>query len=174
MSSDPVIRRATPDDAPALSLIGRATLLETYARMVPVADLIAFAWNGHSEQDYRGFVEGPPCAAWIAAIPETGAPVGYALLMQPDLPMATGPDDIELRRIYILSNYHGGGLGRKLFGEVTDHARSLGRTRMLIGVNAENEKALAFYAHMGAERVGTRHFKVGSTYFNDLILGVSL
>ena len=96
--SAPVIRRATPDDAAALSLIGRATLLETYARMVPVSDLIAFAWNGHSEDDYRGFVE-RHCAAWIAAIPETGAPVGYALLTEPDLPIATDDGDAELRRI---------------------------------------------------------------------------
>jgi len=169
----PVIRRASPDDAAALSLVGRATLLETYAHMVPVTDLIAFAWNGHSEEDYRGFVE-RHCAAWIAAVPSTGAPIGYALLTDPDLPMEIGATDIELRRIYILSKFHGGGLGRKLFETTTAHARELGMKRMLIGVNAENEKAIAFYRYMGAAKVGTRRFQVGSTLFDDLILGVTL
>ena len=41
-------------------------------------------------------------------------PVGYALLTAPELDAARD-GDIELKKIYLLSRFHGGGVARELF-----------------------------------------------------------
>jgi hypothetical protein len=41
------IRQATPDDAAALALVGAATFLDTYAHMIPGADLLAHCTVRH-------------------------------------------------------------------------------------------------------------------------------
>lgn len=170
----PVIRRAGQDDAAALALIGAATFLETYAHLIGVADMLAHVGSKNGEAAYRAFAADPESALWIAEMPETAAPVGYALLTPPDLPIEIAPDDIELRRIYVLSKFHGGGLGRRLIEATIAHARAAGKRRLLIGVYSGNDSAIGFYRRMGGEQIGTRRFQVGDALFDDLIFAVSL
>lgn len=172
--SGPVIRRAGPDDAAALALVGAATFLETYAHMIGIADMIAHVGDKNSVQAWCGFATDPGCAAWIAEMPETSAPVGYALLTPPDLPVAPKVEDVELRRIYFLSKWHGQGLGRRLIEQAIGYARAMGKRRLLIGVYSENEAAIGFYRRMGCGLVGTRRFQVGDATFDDLIFGMDL
>lgn len=170
----PVFRRAGREDAAALALVGAATFLESYGHFIAVADMLAHVGQKNGEAAYRAFADDPACALWIAEMPLTGAPVGYALLTPPDLPIDIDDDDIELRRIYLLSKFHGGGLGRRLMQATMDHARSAGKRRLLIGVYSGNDGAIGFYRRMGGEQVGTRRFQVGDALFDDLIFAVEL
>jgi ribosomal protein S18 acetylase RimI-like enzyme len=170
----PVIRRAGHDDAAALALIGAASFLESYAHFIGLADMLAHVRDKNGEAAYRAFAADPACALWIVEMPDTGAPVGYALLTPPDLPIAVDDGDVELRRIYILSKWQGGGLGRGLIETVIAEARAQGKRRLLIGVYSGNDGAIGFYRRMGAEQVGTRRFQVGDAVFDDLILGMAL
>lgn len=170
----PVIRRVEPDDAAALAMIGAATFLESYAHMIGLADMLQHVAAKNSTEAYRIFTADPACALWIAELPATAAPVGYALLTPPDLPIDTDGGDIELRRIYILSKWHGGGLGRRLIEASIEHARAAGKRRLLIGVYSGNDGAIGFYRRMGCDLVGTRRFQVGEALFDDLIFGMTL
>ena len=106
------VRATIPDDAARLSLLGRATFLESYA-----------LW-----------LTDPACHGWLAETPG-GAPVGYLIAMPPDLPLpGLGPQDLEIRRIYVLHRYQGLGLGRWLMEEALTRARSSGCLRVLLGV----------------------------------------
>ena len=170
----PVIRRAGQGDAAALALVGAATFLESYAHFIGLADMVAHVGSKNSEAAYRAFATDPGCALWIAAISETAAPIGYALLTPPDLPITIDDGDIELRRIYILSKFHGGGLGRRLIEATIDHVRAAGKSRLLIGVYSGNDGAIGFYRRMGAEQIGTRRFQVGDALFDDLVFALNL
>jgi GNAT superfamily N-acetyltransferase len=172
MTSGPVIRRAGPEDAAALAMVGAATFLESYAHFIPIADMLAHVADKNSPEAYRAFADDPACALWIAEMRETRTPVGFALLTPPDLPIEVDEGDIELRRIYLLSKWQGGGLGRRLIEATIEHARALGRRRLLIGVYSGNDGAIGFYRRMGCEPVGTRRFQVGEALFDDLILGM--
>lgn len=172
--SSPVIRRAGLDDAAALSMIGAASFLESYAHMIGVADIIAHVGAKNSADAWRRFAQDPGNAIWIAELPETTAPVGYALLTEPDLPIEPRDGDIELRRIYLLSKWQGGGLGRRLIETAIGHARAAGKRRFLIGVAGDNDGAIGFYRRIGCEQIGTRQFQVGDTLFDDLIVGMDL
>lgn len=155
-------------------MVGAATFLESYAHMIGLADMIAHIETKSSPGAFRAFATDPACALWIAELPATRAPAGFALLTPPDLPIACQDDDVELRRIYLMSRWQGGGLGRRLIGAAIDHARAVGKRRLLIGVYSGNAGAIGFYRRIGCEQIGTRRFQVGDALFDDLIFGMDL
>ncbi len=111
----------------------------------------------------------------LAEIATGAAPIGYSVLTTPDLPtVETGPDDIELRRIYTLSRAHGTGLGPALMAQASVDARALGRKRMLLGVYARNDRARAFYEKQGFTKVGERQYRVGASLCDDVIYALTL
>ena len=97
------IRTCGPADAAALALVGQATFLETYATVLPAADILAHCQHEHGEARYAGWLGRPDYRFWGAEIAELGGLVGYVMLCAPDLPAATRPGDLEIKRIYLLS-----------------------------------------------------------------------
>lgn len=168
------IRRCGPGDAAALALVGQATFLETYPDILPVADLVHHCTHQHAASVYAAWLEDPSAAVWIAEAAETGAPVGYAVLCRPDLPTAVGAADLELRRIYLLSRFHGGGLGEGLMAAALQAAREQGAPRVWLGVYDGNARAIAFYGRHGFAPAGRREFRVGARTYDDLVLARDL
>ena len=89
----------------------------------------------------------------------------------PDLDVARD-GDVELKRIYTLSRFHGSGLGAELLDAVVQ--RAAGFARLLLGVYAQNHRALAFYHKHGFRTVGTRQFDVGGNLYDDEVLALDL
>ena len=84
------------------------------------------------------------------------------------------PQDLEIKRIYLLHRFQGQRVGRRLMQAAVEAARAGGAGRVLLGVYAENHDALAFYARCGFAQVGRRTFRVGRTDYQDVILGMTL
>jgi diamine N-acetyltransferase len=167
------IRRAARGDAAALSLIGSATFLDTFAGVIDGADIVAHCLTEHSAAVYETLLTGVDAAAWLAESLQGGAPVGYAVLNRPTLPGA-GRDDVEVKRIYVLARFHGTGVGARLMSEALDEAKHRGARRALLGVYSQNQRALAFYAKHGFSRIGERQFKVGANTYFDHVLARSV
>jgi len=169
------IRPCTPADAGALALAGQATFLETYAGVLPAADLLAHCEHEHGPARYAGWLAKPEdYRFWAAEVAETGALVGYVMLSPPDLPVPTGAGDREIKRIYLLSRFHGGGLGARLMAVALEAAKTAGARRVLLGVYGENASAIAFYARQGFTQAGVRKFQVGANTYDDLVLAKDL
>src|SRR3982751_1563722 len=102
---DPVtIREATLDDAASLALVGAATFLEAFAGTLDGADIVAHCQSQHALDVYRGYLTRPSARVWLAEAVPGGAPVGYLLLDVAALPVADPrPDDLEIKRVYLLS-----------------------------------------------------------------------
>ncbi|WP_394664387.1 GNAT family N-acetyltransferase [uncultured Sphingomonas sp.] len=163
------LRLAGPGDAPALSLVAVASFLETFAGIITGPDMVRHCTTNSSAAKFDGWIADMSCVATLAEHPDGAAPVGYSLLVPPDLPIKTGPHDIELRRIYALSLTRGTGLGHKLMARAIDDARALGRRRILLGVLGINENARTFYEREGFALAGTRQFRVGDTVYDDVV-----
>lgn len=158
------IVKATAQDCDRLALIGASTFLESFAGVIDGAALVNHCTKEHSAQTYDRLL----CAgaqAWIAQLDK--APVGYALICAPDLDAAE-PDDIELKRIYLLSKFHGSGIAAGLFDAALVAAR--GFKRLLLGVKADNHRAIAFYTKHGFDQIAVRKFNVGGRIYDDLVL----
>ena len=165
---DPTIREAGAGDAARLSLVANATFLETFAGMIDGGALVAHCETRHEPDYLAGLLEGG-ARGFLAEL--DGAPIGYALLAEPELDAAV-PGDIELKKIYVLSRFHGSGLARRLFDAAL--AASEGRERLLLGVKDDNHRAIAFYRKQGFEQVGTRRFEVGGKFYDDIVFARAL
>lgn len=168
--TDWTLREAGARDAEALALVGAASFLESYAGLVDGQAIIAHCAEHHSAEAYRALLsEG--ARAWLVELEPGAAPIGYALTSAPTLEQAEAGDR-ELRRIYVLSRFHGTGLAQALLEAVT--AASQGCARLLLGVKEDNHRALAFYRKQGFAEIGTRRFTVGGKTYDDFVLALPL
>jgi ribosomal protein S18 acetylase RimI-like enzyme len=169
------LRECTPADAPALAIIGAATLLEAFAGLVPGQSLLAHCQKNHTAAAYVATLAHPQARAWIAEVAPGAAPVGYAMLTPPDFPAELVHEgDLELRRIYLFSRFHGGGAGRGMMNLAIANAREQQAKRLLLGVHPQNHRALAFYRKNGFVQIGTRKFQVGASTFEDPVFALTL
>jgi ribosomal protein S18 acetylase RimI-like enzyme len=164
-----------PWDANALALVGQASFLEAYAGTLPAEDIAQHCERAHSRDGYRAWLQDAATRIWIAEADTGGAPVGYLMLGTPELPLPDlGPLDREIKRIYVLHRFQGGGLGRRLMDTAREHAREQRAARLLLGVYSRNHAAIAFYMRLGFTTVGQRLFHVGAHDYQDLILALAL
>lgn len=172
MSFDGIsLRRATVDDAAALAIVGAGTLIESFAGLVDGHSLLMHCAKNHSVDAYLEYFRAPETQVWLAVMQPGDAPVGYVMLTAPDLPLANVThDDIEVKRIYLFARFQGSGAGKMLLNQAVNAALEAGKRRLLLGVNAGNELALAFYYRNGFIKVGVRKFQVGPTLCDDFIL----
>lgn len=169
-----VIRRAVASDSAALALVGGATFLETYSEILPGVALVAHCATQHRAEVYAAWLGDPACAVWIAEW-ALGAPVGYVVMAPATLPIGeVVAGDLEVLRVYVLSRYHGGGVGFRLMGAAVAEARARGAGRVVLGMNNLNERALGFYRRQGFGVIGTREFCVGGVVCADTVLGLGL
>lgn len=163
------MRRATPDDAGKLALLGGATFLAAFAHDHPGDALVAHVAQYHAADWYAATLADPASAIWIVET-ELGAPIGYAVMTPPDVNHPTDETDLELKRIYVLHGWQTGGWGAKLLDAVEAEAKARGAERLLLCVYTANVRAQRFYARQGFADTGSMQtFFVGDVPFEDMI-----
>lgn len=175
-AADIRIRRAEAGEEDTLAAIGAATFLEAFTFDIKGPALVAHCRAQHNADVYRKYLEAndPRYACWLAEYAPTGAPIGYAVACPPELPQETGENDIELKRIYIFSRFHGTGAGKELNRLVDLHGQSLNCPKIYLGTYEENHRAVAFYKREGYVQVGTRQFQVGAEVYDDIVMAKPL
>ncbi len=69
----------------------------------------------------------------------------------------------EIYELYLRPEYHGAGLGRKLFEAARDELRAAGLRGLVVRSLAENEPACRFYRAMGGREFGRGAERVAGT-----------
>lgn len=161
-------RAATADDAEALAYLGAATFIATFAFDHPGKPLIEHLRTEHSAGYYAQALERSDVEIVIGETP-LGAPVGYAVLTAPAHPELQQDGDIELKRIYLLGPWQGGGNGTALLNQAFAIAHKRGAKRMLLAVYENNDRAVAFYKRAGFIAIGETVFMVGQVPFRDMV-----
>lgn len=161
-------RNAGLEDADALAHLGAATFLATFAFDHPGKPLIAHLIMEHSPSYYADKLANPEIDIIIGETP-LGAPVGYVMMVPPEHPKLQQDGDIELKRIYLLGPWQGGGNGRALLQQALMVAEKRGAKRVLLAVYESNARAVAFYERAGFKHIGETIFMVGETPFRDMV-----
>ncbi len=169
LMTDTILRRATIEDAPKLSLLGAATFLAAFAHDHPGQALVDHCANEHGPARYADWLAKPEYTFWLIETP-LGAPIAYAMLCAPELDITPDNGALELKRIYALSGWQGAGLGRRLMEAAIDEARARGAPSLYLCVYTNNLDAQRFYARFGFEKVGQQQFMTGNVPFTDWIL----
>ncbi len=161
-------RKAVITDADALAHLGAATFLTTFAFDHPGKGLIDHLNREHSPEFYAAKLADPNVDIVIGETP-LGAPVSYLMLCPPEHPGFQQEGDLELKRIYLLAPWQGGGNGRELLGQASAIAASRGAKRLLLAVYESNPNAIGFYERAGYSKIGETVFMVGDVEFLDFL-----
>lgn len=168
------IRRATPEDAPALAALKRRTFRETFledfAIPYPPADIAIFEERHYREEAVRRELEAPDRITWLGVTGD-GALAGYCHVGPCKLPHPdVRPGDGEIGQLYLAREWQGAGLGRRLMTKALDWLDTHSPGRQWVGVWSGNARAQAFYAAYGFRKVGEYDFPVGSHIDHEFIL----
>lgn len=156
-------------------LVGQASFLETFAGVIGGGDIVAHCQRQHAREKYAAWLRDSAAVIWLAEVEPAGAPVGYLVLTTPDLPLADlGPDDLEVKRVYLLHRFQRHGVGARLMAAARSEARARGGRRLLLGVYRGNTAAIGFYQRLGYKIVGERVFRVGENSYDDLVLSLEV
>ena len=164
----PIIRRAGSADAARLAELGSATFAETFGHLYPPQDLSDFLAVSHSRAAAAEVLDDARQAVWLAMAGD--AAVGYAHAGPCALPHdAVTPSCLELKRLYVLKPWQGGGLGARLMDEAMAWMQAATPPAIYLGVWSENYGAQRFYARYGFAPVGEYEFPVGATRDREFI-----
>ncbi len=141
------VRPAEPADALQIADVHRAAWSQAYAGIIPFRSLRAMIerrgakWWGRA---IRGSTS-------ILVLDVGGTIAGYATL---GLNRARAlPQEGEIYEIYLLPEYQGVGLGRRLFDEARRFLASLGCRGLVVWCLEENDHGVAFYRATGGRDV---------------------
>ena len=174
MATEVNLRACVPADAAALALVGQATFLETFAGILDGAAIVAHCAQAHAAAVYAAWLNDKAHALWLVETTAGKAPVGFMVVSPPQLPVPDTDGDLELKRIYLLSKFQGGGVGKRLVEAAVARALDAGAHRLLLGVYAGNTSAIGFYERAGFRKIGERKFRVGGRDYDDQIMAMSL
>lgn len=165
----PIIwRNAEARDAEALAFLGAATFMATFAFDHPGQPMIEHLRREHSAAYYAAALCDPAIDILLGETP-LGVPVGYAMITPAAHPGLQQDGDIELKRIYFLGPWQGGGNGKDLLDRVFELTEKRGAKRLLLSVYEKNVRAIGFYERAGFEAIGETVFMVGPVPFRDLV-----
>ena len=166
-------RKAGSGDADALAYLGAATFLSTFAFDHPGKPLIEHLQKEHSATYYAAKLSNPDVDIVIGETP-LGAPVGYVMMVPPEHPELQQDGDLELKRIYLLGPWQGGGNGKALLDQALAIAKHREAKRVLLAVYESNSRAVAFYERAGFRHIGETVFMVGDIPFRDMVYAKAL
>jgi ribosomal protein S18 acetylase RimI-like enzyme len=79
-------------------------------------------------------------------------------------------DGLEVERIYILTAFQGLRIGQKMMDKVFEIAKSMGKSRLWLGVWTKNDGAIRFYERNGFRKFGEHFFSLGDELQSDFLM----
>lgn len=165
------IRRITLSDVQVLAAMGRTTFFDTFTGTCTEADMQDFLEAYFNEAQVTKELSDENDYFFFAEV--NGVPAGYLRFKEDysGLPLMKQWKTMELKRIYVLEEYHGQGIAQKLMEFLIDWCIKEKYQAIYLGVWEHNIRAQKFYAKYGFENSGHTHdFPIGSTPQTDFWL----
>jgi diamine N-acetyltransferase len=169
-TTEPLIRRATPEDAATMAELGRTTFIESFGHSYPPEDLQAYLAESHTLESWTSALTDVRRAIFLAEHPD-GRSVGFICVGPCKLPVKDLETTAgEIQQLYVLSEFHDLRVGTQLMRLGVDWLVAQGRSPLYVGVWSQNRGAQRFYRRHGFDEVGQYGFPVGKTVDRELIL----
>ncbi len=158
------IRRATLDDASLISQLSTITFLDTFRGTCTDEEIEQFVADYFSPGEVFKELQDENDLYFIALINNVAA--GYIRMKEVESEVAIIKKyrAIELKRIYVLKEYHSKKVGAALMKFALEFAVKNNYEAVFLGVWEHNERAQAFYKKWGFSDTGSKHnFPIGNT-----------
>ncbi|HMI78861.1 MAG TPA: GNAT family N-acetyltransferase [Ferruginibacter sp.] len=158
------IRRVTVEDVAELTVLARQTFYDTFTGTCTEEDMRSFLDQYFNEKQLGNELENTGNFCFFAE--EDGKPVAYLQFMEDygGFPLMKKWKALELKRIYVLKEFHGKGIAQKLMEHIISYAKENTYEVIWLGVWEYNLRAQKFYEKYGFVNSGHTHdFPIGNT-----------
>ena len=161
-------------DADDLATVAAATFPLACPPSSPPRDIAAFIADHLSPQRFGDYLTDP--SHIVLAARHERRIIGYAMLIRgvgdnPDVARAvTARPAMELSKIYVAPEHHGGGTAAALMNHAADRTAEAGAHCLWLGVNQNNLRAQRFYTKHGFTIAGTKAFALGTHTEHDFVM----
>jgi diamine N-acetyltransferase len=165
------IRRAVSDDAKLIAELSSVTFFDTFNGTCTDEDIQRFIEQYFNEAQVFNELSNEDDFYFIVFI--NGFAAGYIRMKEEesDVKIIKEHKAIELKRIYVLKEYHSKKIGAALMNFALDFAAEKNYELIWLGVWEHNERAKAFYKKFGFQDSGVEHpFPIGNTPQTDVWL----
>jgi ribosomal protein S18 acetylase RimI-like enzyme len=173
MKNKTKIYHAVAADAERVAEVGSSTFYDTWRPVNTEEDMQAYIAKAFApeviEEDLRN-----PKNTFLLAMNDENI-LGYAKLRRDrTYDEFKGEKAIEIERIYIRREFKRQGIGRELMDECLSIARAEKNIWLWLGVNIDNEAAIAFYKSFGFAIFGRKQFKLGKAVDDDFLMKLKM
>jgi diamine N-acetyltransferase len=167
------LRRAVPGDAPSLAVLAERTFRDAFAARNSPENMDLHCARMFGPEIQRREIED---RGLVTTVAEAGQRmIGFSQLQAGNGHASVAASrPAELKRLYVVAEWHGRGVARLLMQDALDAAAREGCDVLWLGVWEHNPKAMAFYRKFGLDVVGTHAFMLGQDRQRDLIMSVKL
>ncbi len=164
----PVIRRASPRDAPELVELARAVGSEPEGWLITDGD---WRTQGEERRYLRALRRHPHAAVFVAEAPE--GIIGRLSIARDTHPASEHVADLGLM---VARGFRRRGIGRALMAAAEAWAQEVGVRKIELHVFPHNTAAIALYEGLGYEREGFRrgHYRRGHDFLDAILMAKRL
>ena len=158
------IQRVNINDVTTLSTIAKQTFYDTFTGTCSEDDMQNFLEEYFNEEQLATELANENDYCFFAVL--NGKPVGYIRFMEDysSFPFMKQWKAMELKRIYVLKEYHGMGIAQQLMNFMIDLSIKEEYKVIWLGVWEHNVRAQKFYEKYGFVNSGHTHdFPIGDT-----------
>ena len=167
------ITAASAKDIPLLTLLGRVTFEQTFARDNSVSDMQQYLMQNFNEARITEELADPTSNFILAFVDDE--PAGYAKLKENRIPPGVSDTPaLEIERIYARQEFLGKKIGKALMEYCLAFASDNGYQMVWLGVWEKNQRAIQFYEKWGFTVFGSHLFMLGTDPQTDLLMGKKL
>lgn len=166
------IRAGQPGDADRLAVLAVQVWLHTYCPQGINREVAQYVLSELTVERFSARLAEPGTEFLVAEIDEWL--VGFAALHAGAACPADAGLLVELQTLYVQEHVTGQGIGSALLKAAEAKARAQSATPLWLTVNAQNARAIAFYARQGYAKVGTTYFVLGEgRHENHVLVGAA-
>jgi ribosomal protein S18 acetylase RimI-like enzyme len=168
------VTTATAAELAELADVAATTFPLACPPSVTPENVAAFIDANLTQSHFAGYLADPDRLVLVAR--RDGRMIGYAMLVRgvpddDDVQRAvTVRPAVEISKMYVLPDNHGGGVSAALMTEALNRAPDLDANAVWLGVNQNNQRAQRFYAKHGFSVNGTKTFRLGTRIENDYVM----
>jgi GNAT superfamily N-acetyltransferase len=159
---------ASEGDIPVVAELAHRIWHRHYPGIISHGQIDYMLARGYSPEALARFLHDD--GAGLALARAAGQPLGFAAWYRAETPATT-----KLDKLYVLQEWHGHGIGRRLIDHVESQARADGATTLVLNVNKRNASAIAAYRKCGFAVHEEVEVDIGSGFvMDDFVMGKAL
>ncbi len=164
----PLIRAGTADDAQRLSALAMQVWLHTYATQGVSSTIAGYVQSEFSTERFQSLLFEQSSRVLVAEL--NNHLIGYAVVKFDSPCPEPCSARAELSTLYVQAPFAGQGLGASLLKAAESCAMQLASCALWLTVNAQNTRAMAFYAKHGYAKIGITQFRLGDADHDNWVL----